>query len=98
MAAHHARDEGSRARPAPPWGRGSGVRAVLDAWESDARLWRNVALDHELAAQPGESVPVPGELAPSIAAALARRGLRSLYSHQARAFALARGGADVVVA
>jgi DEAD/DEAH box helicase domain-containing protein len=85
------------ARPPPPYGRTPGIGAVIDAWQADARLWRNVVLDEELPEQPDVSVELPPELAPNVARALAVRGVKGLYRHQARAFELVRGGADIVV-
>ena len=41
--------------------------------------------------------PLPPDLHPSLAAALASRGADRLYSHQAKAYELARSGKDIVV-
>jgi DEAD/DEAH box helicase domain-containing protein len=41
--------------------------------------------------------PLPPDLHPDLAAALAARGVDRLYSHQARAYELARSGSDFVV-
>ncbi len=41
--------------------------------------------------------PLPSDLEPNLAAALASRGAGRLYSHQAKAYQLARSGADIVV-
>src|SRR5512137_2294234 len=41
--------------------------------------------------------PIPGDLDPALARALASRGTTRLYSHQARAYGLARSGRDFVV-
>ena len=40
---------------------------------------------------------LPGDLAPSLAAALASRGIQALYTHQAECYALARTGRNFVV-
>src|SRR5690606_26567498 len=42
--------------------------------------------------------PLPSDLPEALAAALRARGIRSLYSHQARAWAAAREGRHLVVA
>jgi len=41
--------------------------------------------------------PLPPDLHPSLVAALASRGAERLYSHQAKAYELARSGRDIVV-
>ena len=49
------------------------------------------------AARPGEFVEFPESLAPLLKQALASRGIRQLYSHQAEAFEHASNGRNVVV-
>lgn len=49
-------------------------------------------------ARPARTAPLPAGLDPRIAAALAGRGIRRLYSHQALALELALAGRHVVVA
>jgi len=49
------------------------------------------------AEQPPSTVPIPAELAPSLADMLARRGIHRLYTHQAEALALALRGEHTVV-
>ncbi|MBI3472510.1 MAG: DEAD/DEAH box helicase [Candidatus Solibacter usitatus] len=48
-------------------------------------------------ARPGEYLPIPDSVHPSLKAALERRGIRQLYSHQAEAFAQVQSGRNVVV-
>lgn len=50
-----------------------------------------------LPGRPAEWAPLPEELDPRLKAALARRGIERLYTHQAEAFAQARLGRNVVV-
>jgi DEAD/DEAH box helicase domain-containing protein len=78
--------------PAPP-----AVERLLHALRSEEGL-REAFRHHELLpARPAVTAPLPpgwGALAP----ALARRGVASLYEHQARALAHLDAGADVVLA
>src|SRR5438094_1000065 len=57
----------------------------------------DVTLDHVLPATSAETVPLPSDLAPELAAALRERGIPSLYSHQAQAYAAVRSGRHLVV-
>ncbi len=74
-----------------------GLPAVLDAWESDGAVMRNVGLHHVVDAREASHAPMPDGLAPAVAHALRARGIDSLYSHQAEAYALAQRGTHVVV-
>lgn len=85
-------------RPAAPWMAARGLDAALSGWRGDASFARNIALDHVVPATPARFAPIPEALAPSVAAALAKRGVERLYAHQAQAFELARSGAHLVVA
>ena len=90
--------EGAFERPAAPWMAPRGLESVLETWRGDTSLARNVLLDHTIAASPASLAAIPEDLSPSVAAALAKRGVEELYAHQARAFALARAGSHLVVA
>jgi DEAD/DEAH box helicase domain-containing protein len=57
----------------------------------------DVTLDHILPATPAVFAPLPRDLKPELAAALARRGIERLYSHQAEAYAAVRDGRHLVV-
>ncbi len=50
-----------------------------------------------LPARPAEIAPIPTEVDPKLAAALERRGIESLYSHQAETFHHLNNGRNVVV-
>jgi len=84
-------------RPPPPWSRSSGLKAVLEAWRSADRVWRNVTLDRRLPAQPGKLAEWPDGLSAGVRKALEARGIHQPYAHQVAAFELARTH-DVVVA
>src|SRR5438105_7217357 len=62
-----------------------------------AMLSGEVTLDHVLPATSAETVPLPSDLAPELAAALRDRGVHDLYSHQAQAYAAVRSGRHLVV-
>jgi DEAD/DEAH box helicase domain-containing protein len=47
--------------------------------------------------RPAQTAGLPRDLQPKLAAALARRGVTSLYSHQAEAYAVAREGRNLIV-
>ncbi|MEZ5354288.1 MAG: DEAD/DEAH box helicase [Bryobacteraceae bacterium] len=51
---------------------------------------------HQPARQP-QWIPIPDSVHPTLSGALARRGIASLYSHQAESLSLVNGGANVVV-
>ncbi len=62
-----------------------------------AALPGEVTLDRVFPAAEAAFAPLPGDLAPGLAAALAARGIERLYTHQARAYAAARAGRHVVI-
>jgi DEAD/DEAH box helicase domain-containing protein len=85
-------------RQATPWSGKRGLPSVLDEWRDDAAIARAMTLDVTLDPRPGRSVPIPPSIAPNVRAALEKRGLSSLYSHQAQALAHAAAGEHFVVA
>src|ERR1700716_539045 len=62
-----------------------------------AQLAGDVTLDHVTPARAAELAPLPADLRPELAGALAGRGVERLYSHQAEAYAHVRAGRHVVV-
>ncbi len=92
---------GERVRP---WRSALGLSGVLsgviEEWQGDQGLARNVVLAERLPAEPAryaEWSELSHALAPNIREALVRRGVERLYSHQGEAFSLARAGHDVVI-
>ncbi len=81
-----------------PWAGRQGIQSVVDWWQGDSGVWRSVTLHQRLSATEAACVPFPEGVAPELRRALVDRGVRELYTHQAEAWALARGGEDVVVA
>src|SRR2546423_15276780 len=57
----------------------------------------DITLDHVIPAADRISAPLPSDLRPELIAALGRRGIERLYSHQAEAFAAVRSGRHLVV-
>jgi DEAD/DEAH box helicase domain-containing protein len=56
-----------------------------------------VTLDHLIPAADARFAPLPDDLRPDLAAALSRRGIERLYSHQADAYNAVRRGTHLVV-
>jgi len=73
------------------------LRQILDRLSSDPRHPHRIAAWREIPARPPRFAPFPEELDPALVAALRRRGIEQLYSHQAEAFALARAGHSITV-
>ncbi len=81
-----------------PWKAERGLSAVLGRWSADPRFRECLVLDRRAPEVEARYAPLPDGLSPPVREALARRGIDRLYDHQARAFELATGGADLVVA
>jgi DEAD/DEAH box helicase domain-containing protein len=80
-----------------PWARPKGAAEVLERWRTNG-TWRNVTWSHAIEPHEASIADMPPGLAPGVERALHQRGIRELYSHQARAFELASKGKHVVVA
>jgi DEAD/DEAH box helicase domain-containing protein len=75
-------------------------RQTLDALDhllADPDVRASVAARHVLPAQPAVHAPIPGWLDERLVAALERRGIGALYSHQAEALEALRAGQDVAI-
>src|SRR5437016_1123187 len=57
----------------------------------------DITLDHVVPASEATFAPLPGDLNPELVAALGRRGVERLYSHQAEAYEAVRRGRNLVV-
>lgn len=73
------------------------LEQILDAFERDQAFQEMVTRWERLPAQPARPRAFPGWLDGRIANALRRRGIESLYSHQAEALEAAHAGRHVVV-
>ena len=62
-----------------------------------ANFQGDVTLDHLIPATDARFAPLPDDLRPELARALAARGVERLYSHQAAAYNAVRGGRHLVV-
>jgi DEAD/DEAH box helicase domain-containing protein len=62
-----------------------------------ANFQGDVTLDHVIPASEARFAPLPDDLRPELAAALAARGIERLYSHQADAYTAVRRGRHLVV-
>src|SRR5215469_14366715 len=62
-----------------------------------AQLLGDVTLDHVIPARAAEFAPLPPDLRPELAEALAARGIDRLYTHQAAAYDHVRAGRHLVV-
>jgi DEAD/DEAH box helicase domain-containing protein len=82
---------------AVPWSRAQGLEGVVSRWLSKGIVREDIVAEKEFDATSAHYAEFPPDLPTGIADALRARGIASLYSHQARAFAAARGGKHVVV-
>ncbi|MEM7437856.1 MAG: DEAD/DEAH box helicase, partial [Myxococcota bacterium] len=80
-----------------PWRQPRGVSQVLDQWATDGTA-RNLVWSHQIDPREPDLAPLPPAVSPSIVEALRRRGVESLYAHQAQAFEHAARGRHLVVA
>ena len=81
-----------------PWGGATGVRAVLDSWRQNPKLYPQIVLDAHLDGASAQYVDLPEDIAPGIRTALAARGIERLFSHQAKARELGKAGQHYVIA
>jgi DEAD/DEAH box helicase domain-containing protein len=84
--------------PALPWSKPTGTAAVVDGWLASGIVRPCLAAERLIGEREAVTVPLPKDLSPELARALAARGMTTLYSHQAEAVAAARAGRHVVVA
>src|SRR5712692_9338306 len=70
---------------------------ILDQLRANPLRASRIAAWREFPAQPAQFAPFPTAVSPDLAAALRRRGIASLYSHQADAFTAVHQGQNIVV-
>ncbi|MCL4505756.1 MAG: DEAD/DEAH box helicase [Chloroflexi bacterium] len=73
------------------------VLETLTALRADAEFMTNVTAWERAPAQPARHAPFPAQLHPAVVEALKRRGIASLYTHQAQAVEAALNRRNVVV-
>ncbi len=71
---------------------------LIRRWQTDPLTAENISTWNVQPARLADLRRLPADLPPEIAAALRERGIVSLYSHQAEAWAAARRGENVVLA
>lgn len=74
------------------------VSTLIRRWQSEPLTAPNIAAWNILPARLADVRELPADLPPDLAAALREHGIRSLYSHQAEAWAAARRGENLVIA
>ncbi|WP_394838478.1 DEAD/DEAH box helicase [Pendulispora rubella] len=79
---------------AAAWSEERGVDSVLDRWLKSNMVRPCFCADEHLSGQEAHTVPFPEDLDPALQGALRQRGIGALYTHQARAFSLARAPQD----
>jgi DEAD/DEAH box helicase domain-containing protein len=84
--------------PEAPWYNATGVDTVVRQWLSSGVVRPCLAAERLIGEQAARYAAFPDGLSESIAGALSRRGVRSLYSHQAEAIASAIEGRHTVIA
>ena len=77
-------------------GKVSSIAEMIDLIKESPEIMNQVTHWRTIPPRDAQSVPFPAELDPRIAAALADRGIFSLYTHQADAFRAAARGEHVV--
>lgn len=73
------------------------IPRLLSRWKSEPSIANAIQVWRELPARPARWASLPQALHPALAAALARRGVEQLYTHQAQSFAAAAAGQDLVI-
>ena len=68
------------------------ISELLQSWQYDEELKRNIIHWHTLDGKRAEYAPFPDELHPSLQKALRLRGIEQLYTHQREAFDKATSG------
>ena len=74
-----------------------GLKKLLEELRGDASFNENITDWTVIPPREGQWEDIPGDLHPELAAALAARGIRRLYSHQAECRRFIRAGRDTVV-
>jgi DEAD/DEAH box helicase domain-containing protein len=82
----------------PSWRKDLGLRPVLEGWLASQYVKPCLTADAELPGRLATHAPFPELLPKALRSALELRGIRELYTHQARAFEIVKSGKSFVVA
>ncbi len=74
------------------------LKRLLARWRAEVSIGGNITAWETLPEQAGSRLPLPAGLHPALQEALRAQGIESLYTHQARAWELARRGENLVLA
>ena len=77
--------------------KGKHLEQVLAGLRQDPRFLACVTAWHHFPATSGSYLDIPDDLHPALKQALARKGIKSLYSHQRQAYDLIKQGENVCV-
>lgn len=72
--------------------------SLIQLWRTDSQTAPNLVVWRTVPPRPAETRPFPDELPAALRDALSRRGMTSLFSHQAHAWAQVRAGKNLVLA
>ncbi len=78
-------------------GQASPIDRLVSIWRSEPSIGGNIVEWHSERARPALLCDYPEDLHPALRAALERRGIRQLYSHQTESWEIARDGKNLVV-
>src|SRR5687768_12252233 len=84
--------------PASPWSQRTGLDSVLESWVDGGSVRRCIAAERSIPATGPKTLPIPAGLNSGVQAALGRRGIAELYTHQVEAVEAALAGRHVVIA
>jgi DEAD/DEAH box helicase domain-containing protein len=73
------------------------LQKLLDRWRSDPTIQENIAAWQVIPARAAKVVEMPESMHPALRLAIAVRDIRTLYTHQARAWELVQAGKNFVV-
>lgn len=82
----------------PPWVREQGIDAVVEQWLARKVVSECIVASKDYPLKEASHAPMPGRIPHPVAATLAKKGITSLYQHQAEAYDLAMAGKSFVVA
>ncbi|HWQ83238.1 MAG TPA: DEAD/DEAH box helicase [Anaerolineales bacterium] len=73
------------------------VASQISAWRADPSIGDNISFWQQIPARPASLTSIPDDLPEPLKRSLQRQGIASLYSHQLKAYRLARSGSNVAL-